>query len=344
MLLLLSLLARFFVFLILAHQLGHELVSFLCGVVPQVLAVLEDLNRSLVLQSLHDGEGSVTRLVALKNINFGVLDDVFEHFVVRAESGGQVQNIIASACFFDHVVCLLAEEDLDDAQVGLRAHKRKLERSVLIHLSPVWASFALLSVGTLHGFDVDEAGVDSLHEVLEQLLVAPVGSRTDHVRSDRVVTATAQADVAHLGELAARRNERLHHVDVTSAGRLDDEGCLPVILVTLRVALERRHLDGGRRQVHTPRDKRLHRLWLTAEDSCLKKVGSISGDIDMLNEVLDHGVDSHGDELAHCRSNVLRLHHVLEVLGLLAVGLAVVFIFDHVYARERFFSGKFGLF
>ena len=149
LLFLLLLLLSFLVFLILTHQLSHKLVGPFASIIKKSHAFLNDLLCGCVLKLLADGQSSVTLGVAGKDLNFGVLDDVLERFLVGAVFGSQVDDRVVGAIFAHKLVCIFAKECFNHINVRVRTDNGQLQRCQVVHFRLEEASLGSKSVSGL---------------------------------------------------------------------------------------------------------------------------------------------------------------------------------------------------
>jgi len=197
LLLLLLLLLSLLIFLILTHQLSHELIGPFAGIIKKSHAVLNDFLGSCVFKLLADGQSGVTLRVASKDLNFGVLDDVLEHLLVGAVLGSQVHDGVVGAFFAHKLVCIFAKEYFNHINVRVRTNNGQLQRCQVVHFRLEGASLGCNPVSSLDRFDIEEAYINFLKQIIKHLVVAMVGSRTNDITCHRVLSALAQADMAN---------------------------------------------------------------------------------------------------------------------------------------------------
>ena len=160
-------LAGFLSLLVLAHELCHQLVSLLASLIEQVLALLDDLDGTAVVASLADGQSCVTGVIALKNVDFGVFDNILEDRVIDAVLRCKVQDIVIGIGLTDEVVRILAKECLNHFDILHRGDQSKLQRCELVELGFEGSSPLCEAIGGLESLGIDEALVDSIDAVIE---------------------------------------------------------------------------------------------------------------------------------------------------------------------------------
>lgn len=110
MLLLLFLLLCPLIFLFLAQELLEKFVSLLACLIESLLAIFDDLSGLGRVELLADSQSVVALLVSLKDVDFGIFDDILEHGSILAVLGCQVNDIVVGDGFAHLMVRIGAEK------------------------------------------------------------------------------------------------------------------------------------------------------------------------------------------------------------------------------------------